>query len=166
MRKLLLASAAVLGGTLTMASVASAQLVTQYPYTPPANSGAPLTAPSSGTDIQTWTGNPPVSPGTYTVRLQGRLTAYFAVGTDSLRGGGTVTNAAGSAPVALNTKQAPYTIYEYARLYPSFDAEAANGLKYGAFLEIRQDNGQPPGGGVNGSIRQHDPHPRPAVLPA
>ena len=29
---------------------------------------------------------------------------------------------------------------------------AANGLKYGAFLEIRQDNKQPPGGGVNGSI--------------
>jgi hypothetical protein len=156
MRKLLLASAAVLGGTLTMASVANAQgqLMTQYPYTPPTGSAAPLSAPSFGTSIQTWTGNPPVSPGTMTVRLGGRLTAYVAAGTDSARSGGAVTNIVGGVPTvgALNTKQAPYTVFEYARLYPSFDAQAANGLKYGAFLEIRQDNGQAPGGGVNGSI--------------
>jgi hypothetical protein len=151
MRKLLLASAAALGGTMTMASVVSAQVQTQYPYTPPAGTTV-LSAPNTGTAIQTWTSNPPVSPGSYTVRLAGRLTAYFQAGSDSVRGGGQVTTAAGAAPTSLNTKQAPYTVYEYARLYPSFDAQAANGLKYGAFLEIRQDNNKPPGGGVNGSI--------------
>jgi hypothetical protein len=154
MRKLLLASAAVLGGTLTMASVANAQgqLMTQYPQPTVAGAAAPLSAPSFGTSVQTWTGNPPVSPGTMTVRLGGRLTAYLAAGTDSARRGGLVTTAPGVAPTGLNTKQANYTIYEYARLYPSFDAQAANGLKYGAFLEIRQDNGQAPGGGINGGI--------------
>ena len=151
MRRLLLAGTAMLGGALSMASIGNAQLVTQYPSTPQ-DGAAPLSAPSFGTDIQTWTGNEPVSPGQVTVRLSGRLTTYFAVGTDSTRHGGTVTTSAGTAPTGLNTKQAPYTVFEFARLYPSFDAMAANGLRYGAFLEIRQDNKQPAGGGVNGSI--------------
>jgi len=154
MRKLLLASAAMLGGTVAMASVASAQIQTQYPYTPPQGT-TPLSAPSAGTAIQTWTSNPPVSPGTYTVRLAGRLTAYITAVSDSTKSGRNVTTsatAAGTTVTGLNTKQAPQTIYEYARLYPSFDAMAANGLRYGAFLEIRQDNNQPPGGGINGSV--------------
>jgi hypothetical protein len=147
MRKLLLASAALLGGTVTMASVASAQVQNVYPP-----DSKVLSAPSTGTAVQTWASNPPVSPGSLTVRLAGRLTAYFAVATDSTKGGGQVTTAPGVAPTSLNTKQAPYQVYEYARLYPSFDGQAANGLKYGAFLEIRQDNNRPPGGGVNGSV--------------
>ena len=93
MRKLLLASATALGGTLAMASLANAQMLTQYPYTPPAGRRR-LSAPSSGTDIQTWTSNPPVSPGSYTVRLAGRLSVYFGVGTDSTRSGGGVTTEA------------------------------------------------------------------------
>ena len=43
-------------------------------------------------------------------------------------------------------------MFEFSRLYPSFDAVAANGLKYGAFLEIRQDNGAGAGGGVGPSV--------------
>jgi hypothetical protein len=152
MRKLLLASAAMLGGSLAMVSVASAQqLITQHPYTP-APGTTLLTQPSTGTDIQNYGSNPPLSPGSLTVRLGGRLTAYLAAGTDSAKRGGLVTTAPGLAPVGLNTKQAAGQIYEYARLYPSFDGLLANGLKYGAFLEIRQDNGAPAGGGANGSI--------------
>src|SRR5262249_426293 len=49
-------------------------------------------------------------------------------------------------------KLAPYLFRESARLYPGFDGIAANGLKYGAALEIRQDQASPPGGGANGSI--------------
>lgn len=51
-------------------------------------------------------------------------------------------------------KNSNYTIQEYARLYPGFDGVAANGLKYGASLEIRQDNASGAGGGVYGSISQ------------
>ena len=54
---------------------------------------------------------------------------------------------------ALDTAREPRGFAEYARLYPGFDGIAANGLKYGAFLEIRQDNAAPPGGGINGSPR-------------
>ena len=56
MRKLLLASVAMLGGTVGLANVASAQLQTQYPYTPPAgldpgaDSAVSLPAPTA-TDI-------------------------------------------------------------------------------------------------------------------
>ena len=38
--------------------------------------------------------------------------------------------------------------------FPGFDGVAANGLKYGASLEIRQDNASGAGGGVYGSISQ------------
>ncbi len=49
-----------------------------------------------------------------------------------------------------------YTFAEYARLYPGFDGVAANGLKYGASLEIRQDQNSGAGGGQFGSISQQD----------
>jgi hypothetical protein len=63
-----------------------------------------------------------------------------------------VTTAAGTAPVATNTKLSDYSFNNYIRLYPSFDGVAANGLQYGGFIEFRQDNGVAPGGGLNGSI--------------
>jgi hypothetical protein len=140
MRKLLLASVAMLSGTVGLASVASAQLQTQYPYTAPTGS-TPVSSPSFGTSIPTWTSNPPMVPSNITVRLAGRLEAFFAVGSDS---GRNVSQG--------NTKLAGYELQTYARLYPSFDGIAANGLKYGAALEIRQDRGAPAGGGANGSI--------------
>lgn len=168
MRKLLLASAAMLGGTMALVSVASAQAPaqSQYPYTSAAPFGlqnpsavanvgmAPLAGPvgSAGFYGTATPGVTPLSPGNMTVRLAGRLAIYAGVATDSGRNNGGVTTAAGSAPAAQNTKLSNYGMFEYARLYPSFDAMAANGMKYGAFLEIRQDQASPPGGGANGSI--------------
>ncbi|CAH2600888.1 conserved exported protein of unknown function [Rhodovastum atsumiense] len=130
MRKLLLASVAMLSGTVGLASVASAQLQTQYPYTAPQGS-TPVATPGTGTAIQSFTSNPPLASSNVTVRLAGRLTAYFAAGSDSGRNNSSVSG----------NKLSGYSMWEYARLYPSFDAVAANGLKFGAFLEIRQDNG-------------------------
>ncbi len=89
-------------------------------------------------------------PGSITVRLDARINSYFNVGSDSGRNATVVTpNGANGQP---NTKLANYAFGSYARLFPAFDGIAGNGLKYGAFLEIRQDQGAPPGGGVNGSI--------------
>lgn len=144
MRKLLLASAAMLGGAVALASVASAQNLTNNV---PATATA-ISSPSTGTAIPTYTTAPPLAASTMTVRLMGRINAYATVGSDSGRNPSNVNNGTS----AVNTKQASYSIYEYARLYPSFDAVAANGLRYGAALEIRQDTGAPPGGGVAGSV--------------
>lgn len=158
MRKLLLAGVAMLSGTVGLAGVASAQLRVTTDTANPSATVAPVpvngSAGSVGTEIPSF--GPPLSPGTFTVRLGGRLVAYAGVGADSGQNPGylngtrlTVANGTATLP---NTKLAGYGIGEYARLYPSMDAVAANGLKYGAFLEIRADRNVAPGGGANGSI--------------
>ncbi len=150
MRKLLLASAALIGGFAGTASVANAEALVniQQPGVIP---GA-LSPPGYGTANPTTT---PQLPGTITVRIDARVLFYAWGGYDSGRNA-VVTPVAGSAtslgsPQA-NTKLAAYGFGDYARIYPQFVGIAANGLKYGAFLEIRQDNAAPPGGGSNGSI--------------
>lgn len=173
MRKLLLASVAMLGGTMALVSVASAQTQVFTGVTaasPPfPNIAATGTAPATGAAMisspgYTGTANPgygaPLAPGNMTVRLIGRMYFYIGGASDSGRNAPNVT-AATAAPVTGgvataniqgNTKLSSTGAFEFARLYPSFDAVAANGLKYGAFLEIRQDNAVAPGGGANGSI--------------
>ena len=183
MRKLLLASAAMLGGTMALVSVASAQVAQNYSgvtaggppfpnYAPagPTPLGAlPIPGPVGGpgfpgTVVPGY--GPPLSPGNISVRIVGRMMAYFGVASDSGRTAtvtptnvGSVGSSGGAvninAPQA-NTKLQALGAFTFARLYPSFDGVAANGLKYGAFLEIRQDNQSPPGGGANGSISGSD----------
>jgi hypothetical protein len=137
MRKLLLASAAVLGGSLALGGNAHAQLAnvgttaipTPNPYT-----ATPAAKPG---------------PGSISVRLQGRIVAYVEAGTDSGRNATAVTGSAGVQP---NTKLANYGMNEFSRFYPGFDGIAGNGLKYGASLEVRQDQSAPAGGGLGASI--------------
>jgi len=182
MRKLLLASVATLGATMALVSVASAQVTSVYtgvtaggppwpgtisPTQTPAVGAAFIGNPGwedAGPNGPYYPGfGPPLSQANITVRFVGRMLAYIGIASDSGRyanvtvnpPGSISTTAAGIGSIggpAANTKLAPYGAFEYARLYPSFDAVAANGLKYGAFLEIRQDNQSPPGGGANGSI--------------
>ena len=127
MRKLLLATVAVLGASIGVAAVADAQ----------------TTSPA---------------PGTVTVRLNGRFRFYafgdsFSDDNNNAAGSATGTiNAAGSGTLTGSNKLANYGTGEYARLYPGFDGVAANGLKYGASIEIRQDNVSGAGGGVFGSV--------------
>ena len=126
MRKLLLATVAVLGGLTGAAAVADAQLLSD-------------TAGQTTVDTAGQTAAP--APGTITVRLNGRFRAYATYTTD--RG------------TDVNGRQVGYSFGNYARLFPGFDGVAANGLKYGASLEIRQDNGGTnarTGGGAAGGI--------------
>ena len=141
MRKLLLASSAVLSASLGLASVASAQA-------------------------------PAPAPGTISVRLNGLVRAYAAYVSDhgvdnnqsgyinaanTAQNGLGTTNAAGQVTaLSGGNKQANYTFENYARLYPGFDGVAANGLKYGASLEIRQDQASGAGGGIYGSPSQQN----------
>jgi len=131
MRKLLLATVAALGASMGIAAVADAQ-----------------------------TASP--APGTVTVRLNGRFRFFGAVmdqkNADN-NASGTATgnvglNGQGTAPGT--NKQTSYAFGNYARLYPGFDGVAANGLKYGASLEIRQDNISGAGGGTFGGISQQN----------
>jgi hypothetical protein len=79
------------------------------------------------------------------LRLDGRLRVYLGDYADSL------FNAASVGDSGIN-KQSSVALKEALRLYPGFDAITASGLKYGASLEIRQDNMTPPGAGANGTI--------------
>ncbi len=146
MRKLLLASVAVLGASMGIADTAFAQ------------------------DAVDYTGQSFPTPGTVTVRLNGRFRFYAAAinngaaRTSNFASGAanaavTPVSATGTAaPIALTTsnqgtnKLSGYGVMDYARLYPGFDGVATNGLKYGASLEIRQDNNFGAGGGFSGSI--------------
>ncbi len=68
------------------------------------------------------------------------------------------TTAAGAQNVVVvpnqpgMNKNASYQISSYFRLYPGFDGIAANGLMYGAGVEIRQDGNWPAGNGQDGGI--------------
>ena len=127
MRKLLLATVAALGASMGVATVADAQ----------------TTSPA---------------PGTVTVRLNGRFRFYGVIVNDRDADVGAPASGSGAGFVgAGGNKQSNYGFENYARLYPGFDGVAANGLKYGASLEIRQDTSAPAGGGINGSISASNP---------
>ncbi len=139
MRKLLLATVAALGASMGMASYADAQIV-------------------DNTDGQTFP-----TPGTVTVRLNGRYRFYGAVadyGNARQVANAAPASSASVSPTTVTTnttnaginKLSNYGIISYARLYPGFDGVAANGLKYGASLEIRAESGSGAGGGTYGSI--------------
>ncbi len=146
MRKLLLATVAALGASTWVASYADAQIV-------------------DDTDGQTFP-----TPGQVTVRLNGRFRFYagiidngaartsnFGVASPSVSalgsGAASGTTAVGATTQGQGTNRlSNYGFTEYARLYPGFDGVAANGLKYGASLEIRQDNNFGAGAGAEGSV--------------
>jgi predicted porin len=103
-------------------------------------------------------GASPPTPGTVTVRLNGRVRFYAGVtsGGKSVRSDALATSASTSTTAASSdsgiNKVSNYGFLNNARLYPGFDGVAANGLKYGAALEIREEHSYGAGGGVYGSI--------------
>ena len=103
MRKLLLGCAATLTGMIGYASIDAAMA---------------QTAPSA-------------SPGTVTVRLNGRVNWYAGVEGSSL-----------DSNSSTGTKTSTDNFLGYLRLYPGFDGVAGNGLHYGAAAEIRINGGQ------------------------
>lgn len=89
-------------------------------------------APVVNTGRAGWVGAPGSSlpsndsdPGSVKVFLRGRLSVDASLSGDS-------------ADRAGGNKSTPFYIGSFARLYPSFEGVTANGLKYGAFVEVRQ----------------------------
>ena len=90
---------------------------------------------------------PPIpAPGTAVVRISGYIVEYLGA-----TGGLGQLNSTGSGHIG-GSKLGNPDIFGYIRLYPSLEGVAANGLKYGAFAEIRQDASSGAGGGPSGSI--------------
>jgi hypothetical protein len=152
MRKLLLASVAALGAAAGLAHTASAQTViyTENPQTP---QPAPQLFERKGAFPGVGTYAPPAvkqstpepGPGQMIVRLQGLVNTYQQY---TQQGDATTPGSGNTGGNKLNN----YDFFSYARLYPSLEGRATNGLKYGAFAEIRQDINNGAGGGTYGSI--------------
>ena len=94
------------------------------------------------------------APGTISVRLNGRYRFFAAIVNDRDLENNVAGSPDGLTPLRSRNKTADYQFGNFAYLFPGFDGLAANGLKYGASLEIRQDNNSGAGGGQFGSISQ------------
>jgi hypothetical protein len=116
-------------------SGAQAQIVTLPSIMPGSGSGGGATSGGGGTySASTLT----AAPGTVIIRLGGQMYFYAAVTNDSghkVTVPSTVTNGLGGQ----SFKESSFGFYDYARLYPSIDGVAANGLQYGALIEIRHE---------------------------
>jgi hypothetical protein len=146
MRKLLMASAAILGasGSLAfaqpVANPAQGQLAAPYGAGPAANnnnnawgiantpSGSAAAGPLSTINAPNVDAVP--APGTIVIRLNGRVSAVATAN---------FTNADKGIGANAAYKLQPFQIGTYARLYPAFDGMATNGLRYGAAIEIREN---------------------------
>ena len=154
MRKLLLATAAIMGasGGLAYAQTVPAnpsqgQLVAPYGAGPAkdnnnnawgiANTPTGSAAAGPLSTIYAPNVNAVPAPGTIVIRLNGRVEVEVAGSFSSLNTGyGTPAAANGNgAGYKLN----PVGVGSYFRLYPGFDGLAANGVRYGASVEIREN---------------------------
>jgi len=152
MRKLLLASAAILGasGGLALAQPVSpnqGQVVAPYGAGPTYNNvsnswgNASLdhgSAAAGGLSSYAYIGQglyPKPTPGTVVIRLGGKVEADIGAVYSSLTNFGAF-------------KSNPVFISSYMRLYPGFDGLSANGIRYGAQIELRENwqNGMTAGG--------------------
>jgi hypothetical protein len=147
MRKLLLATAAIMGasGGLAYAQTAPAnpsqgQLVAPYGAGPAKDnnnnawgvantpSGSAAAGPLSTIYAPNVIAVP--APGTIVIRLNGRVETEVA-GTFSNLNTGTGTRSVAN-PSGAGFKLNPVGVASYVRLYPGFDGLSANGLRYGA----------------------------------
>ena len=165
MRNILLATAAFLSGTAAIAHAqpiaapSQGQLVAPYGAGPASNnnnnawgvantpSGSAAAGPLSTQYAPNVIAVP--TPGTIVIRLNGRVEADVTANFSSLDKG---FNANGTSN---GFKLNPVGISSYVRLYPGVDGLAANGLRYGATAELRENfyagtTGTTNGGGTGG----------------
>jgi hypothetical protein len=139
MRKLMLATAAMLGAT---SGLALAQTASGPVYNP--TQGQLLATPHSTSSTAQTTNNTVGQPDTF----QGITSNFFgavappAPGTIVIKINGRVETDLDYAQTSLGTaggKINPISFGTFFRLYPAVDAMAANGLRYGASVEIREN---------------------------
>ena len=146
MRKLLLASAAVIGGAACGQVMAQTTVNTAVPL-PPTWTEAPVpTAPSgisgansnlSGQGFYTKGPLPAPTPGSVVVRFNGRVVFYGFASNSSTQ---SITTFVDGKAVASRKSQ-PYGTIGYAQFYQGVDGLTTTGLRYGASVEIRVNAG-------------------------
>jgi hypothetical protein len=164
MRKLLMASAAILGATggIALAQVAAPS---QGQYAGPYGAG-----PAANNNINNWgVANTPSgsaaagplstlyapntdkvpAPGQIVIRLNGRVNANIQANYSSYNT--TILPPSAANPGGGSYKVNPITLGQFMRLYPGFDGTAANGMHYGAAIELRQNFVAGNFSGINGS---------------
>ncbi|HEY5301926.1 MAG TPA: porin [Acetobacteraceae bacterium] len=142
MRKLLLASAAVIGGVAGGQVMAQTVVNTAVPL-PPTWTEAPIpTQPHSisgansnlsGQGFYTKGPLPAPTPGSVVVRFNGRVVFYGFAQNSSAQ---SITTFVDGKAVASRKSQ-PYGTIGYARFYQGVDGLTTSGLRYGASVEIR-----------------------------
>ena len=148
MRKILLASAAVLGASGGLA-------VAQVPIAPPGSVpnamqgqyiGPLQGGPSAENNLNAFgTAIPGAAvaptPGTVVIRLNGKLYAgiELSYGTGLQSSPSTIAPAAGVTASTAVYKLNPIGMDSFLRLYPGIDGMATNGLRYGAGVEVREN---------------------------
>ena len=151
MKKLLLATAVVAGASMGVANLAAAQEISPLQGTT-VTKLFPGHASTYYNNNYMWTGTPtkgPVAnptPGTMVIHLGALVLAETGASWASGLGGATseINLATGTS-----NKVAPIFMQSYVRLYPGVDAMAANGLRYGAAVEIRENFFGNPGPGAS-----------------
>jgi Gram-negative porin len=151
MRKLLMASAAILGasGSLAVAQTPGPAAATQGQYAGPYGAG-----PAANNNNNNWgTANTPsgsAAAGPLSTIYAPNVDAVPAPGTVVIRLNGKVEVDVGAFFSPLNTgvnangtpngfKANPVGVASYMRLYPGLDGMAANGVRYGASIELREN---------------------------
>jgi hypothetical protein len=156
MRKLLLASAAVLtgfAGGQAIAQTTAAVLPPTWTEAPQPTAPSGIAAANSNLSAQGYYTKGPLpvpTPGSVVVRFNGRVVFYgFAENESSDR----VTTGTGTATVSR--KAQPYGTLGYARFYSGVDGMTNTGLRYGAAVEIRVQtslaNASTTSGGASGA---------------
>jgi hypothetical protein len=157
MRKLLLATAAVLGAT---SGLAFAQAPMEMKGNPNQGQMAmpPFSTSSGANTVNNYVGQPDTfqgitqrftgavatpTPGTLVIKLNGKVEV-------DMNAAFTTVNASQTPGAKVN----PISFGSFMRLYPAVDGMAANGLRYGASIELREN--------FPGS----SPQPTPALSPA
>lgn len=152
MRKLLLASAAILGATSGLAMAQGPANELQGTYVGPYGFGPSYgnfnstsgslqneygSAAAGGFSTMAFEGKGATTiptPGNVVIRFNGKVDANIGYGTTSVSSYNTVVSG-----TSYSFKQNPIGIGSYMRLYPSFDGMAANGVRYGAQIELREN---------------------------
>jgi porin-like protein len=137
MRKLLLASAAMLGATVGGAfAQAPAAHPNQGQYAAPWAAGPSANNNNNSIGIAGPGVTAVPTPGTVVIRLNGRVQTEMGVGWTS---NDKTTTLVGGVPTRFEVNPIRFT--SYMRLYPGFDGLTTNGLRYGGTVELRENFG-------------------------
>lgn len=149
MRKILLASAAVLGAASWLNQANAQPTAMAMMPTQGMVAGTPSASPPAGANNNNNTNakaNPGAvanpTPGTVVIHVNGRVTTgLYETWSNLDKGTFPAVTGVGGATLAPagNYKVQPSNIATYARIYTGLDAMAANGLRYGGAIEIREN---------------------------